>query len=153
MAKTSKREKCEWRLMMWREVLRSIPVRIVIDVERQCYRVEDSSFRYVYADDIENDEINTIVEEWAEQMKYEDRQNFIQTFSMKQLIEAFKDQRREISLVTELADISNNFVLIRVRFGRAFQAMIIEFTFQAMNVCDGTIGLPLQRGKSKGMKL
>ncbi len=133
MGKTPKQEKCGWRLIMWQKILHATPARVVIDVDRQCYRIEDGSFRYVYADDIENNEINTIVKEWAEQMKYEDRRNFIQTFSMKQLIEAFKDQRREISLVTELAGDSNNLVLTRVRFGRVIRAMIIEFTFQTVN--------------------
>ncbi len=134
IGKALEQEKCDWRMMLWQKLLRTTPARVVIDKERQCYRVEDGSFRNIYADDIEDTEINTIVKEWAEQIKYEDRKKFVKTFSGEKLIEAFEDQRRGISLVTELEGNSGEMIVIIVRFGRLARGMIIEFTFQTIHV-------------------
>lgn len=143
MSRTPKKEKCDWRLRIWREMLRVPPARVIFDGEHQSYRVEDGSFRYIYSDDIEDDEINVIVKEWAEQMSGEDRQRFVQTFSLKKLIEAFEDQRREIRLITGLTGDSGERVLTGVRFGQRTRAMIVEFTFQIIHA-DGSMAQ--QRG-------
>lgn len=122
-------EKEKWRLMMWENMLHATPARVIIDLERQSYRVEDNSFRYIYADDIEETEINTIVEEWAELMRAEDREKFAKTFSPKALNEAFENQHREISMRTKMNDKT---IVTNVRFGCSTRAMIMEFTFRTI---------------------
>lgn len=123
-----------WRMPLWHAMLHATPARVVIDQAHHTYRVEDGSFRSIYADDIRDQEINTLIREWAELMRAEDRPRFVQTFSLARLREAFENHRQSLCLVTGLTDSPRDLVLTSVRFGQRIPSMIAEFTFQTTHL-------------------
>lgn len=120
-----------WRAGLWRLLLERLPVRVTVDFRAGAYRVRDSSNLCLYADDLNREDYEEIIAEWADALFPGDRAAFRLAFCLKRIQ---KDPARaERGLCFFASSTSSGLseipLCVRATVLRAGEAPRIEFYF------------------------
>ena len=123
-----------WREPMWRNLMDSLPARVLINLDTNSYVVSDHTLLTVYADDLAIDDVDELIAEWSEQMREDERKDFVHAFSMGRLCKAFRENRTGYSLVTHLKRPNHPLQAVRttVEFAQGIPAMMMAFRFEKL---------------------
>lgn len=117
-----------WRMPMWHDMMAALPARVHLNLNAGSYYVMDNTLRIIYADDIQPQNANQLIREWALLLKEPYRSEFKYRFSMEQLVRADSDECTVLRY--EAVSIESNMISIAVEFGQGSDRKIMEFSFR-----------------------
>ena len=112
-----------WRQPMWTELMRRLPASITISMKTKSYAVRDNSLQYIYSDDIDEHEVDSLIGELAEELPYSSRCEFCDALSMEKMKRAWKEGREGYTLLSQM---DRHTLRTDVVFGQSVHEMIME---------------------------
>lgn len=131
-----------WRQPMWSEIMHRLPASVTVNLNTQSYAVTDHTQKIIYADDVEEKDVDTLIGEWALELRAESRGEFLKTFSMKNLKRAWEAGEKNIILLSEMPGARMNALRTDAVFSRGTWNMTVEFRFDCFDIRS----LILERG-------
>lgn len=117
-----------WRMPMWHDMMAALPARVLLNLKKGTYCVRDNTLRIIYADDIQPQDADQLIREWAMCLNEPYKGEFENRFSMRWLVKVGSNEG--MALYYEAESHEAGMISIAVEFGQGSDGKIMEFSFR-----------------------
>lgn len=123
-----------WRQRLWSSIMRDLPATVTINTRTRSYVVRDNTLKIIYADDLNECDIDELIEEIAIELDPCKRMEFVDTFSYQAIKNAWNSGKKGYMLLSRMDTTEMKILRTDLIFAQGVKGLIFELRFAIFDI-------------------